>query len=94
MFTETLKLGVRIATIAIIVALLVAVFGWITVPSISTTDFSIAIGKGKAIFDYYLAGYQAWFGVGITLLSIKFVVLPILRLALIGPKIAMRINEG
>lgn len=94
MFTETLKLGIRIATIALIVALVIAVLGWITVPAISTEDFTTAIAKGKAIFDYYLTGYQAWFGVGITLLVIKFVVLPLLQLALIGPKITMRINEG
>lgn len=94
MFTDTLKLGIRIATIAVIVALVVAIFGWITVPAISTDDFTFAIAKGKAIFDYYLTGYQAWFGVGIVLLLTKFVTLPILQLALIGPKITMRINEG
>lgn len=94
MFTETLKLGIRIATIAIITALIVAVLSWVTVPAISTNDFATAIGFGKAIFDYYLAGYQPWFGVGITLLTIKFIILPVLQLALIGPKITMRVNEG
>lgn len=94
MFTDTVKLGIRIATIIIIVSLVVAVLSWITIPAISTDDFVRAIGFGKAVFDYYLTGYQAWFGVGIVLLLAKFVLLPVLNLALIGPKITMRINEG
>lgn len=94
MFTDTLKLGIRIATIAVISGLVIAVLSWITIPAVSTDDFVYAIGFGKAIFDYYLSGYQAWFGVGILLLVAKFILLPILNLALIGPKITMRINEG
>lgn len=94
MFTDTLKLGVRIATIAIITGLVIAVLSWITIPAISTNDFATAIGFGKAVFDYYLTGYQAWFGVGVLLLVAKFILLPLLNLALIGPKITMKINEG
>lgn len=94
MFDGYLKMAVRIATIAIVAGAIILVFSWITIPAISTNDFVTAIGFGKAVFSYYLTSYQGWLGVGFALLAAKFVLLPVLKLALIGPGVSFKINEG
>lgn len=93
MFHSYLKMAVRIATLALVVAAAIGILSYITIPALDFSVFSTAIGKGKAIYDYYI-GNSVWWGIALSLLGVTFIGFPALRIVLLAYGWIMKANEG
>lgn len=93
MFHSYLKMGIRIATLALVVSAAIGILSYITIPQVDFSPVSMAISKGKALYDYYI-GNSVWWNIALALLGITFIGFPALRLVLLVYGWVMKANEG
>lgn len=93
MFHSYLKMGIRVATLALVVSAAIGLLSWITIPSVDFAPFAQAISKGKAIYDYYI-GNSVWWSIALTLIGINFIGFPAFRLVMLTYSWVMKANEG
>lgn len=93
MFADYIKMAAKIAAIIAGVALIIVLLNQVTIPTFDVTLLATAVGKGKAILAYYLGDFLPLFYVGIALITLRFIFIPGLRIALIPFRIIMKSNE-
>ena len=93
MFADYIKMAAKIAAIVAGAALIIVLLSQITMPAFDVTLLTSAIGKGKAILDYYLGSASGLFYLGVGLLTIRFVFIPTLRLSLLALRVILKTND-
>lgn len=90
---DAIKIAVKAGLIGVITAAIIALFVNIQVPSYNVSLVVNAIGKGRAIVQYYAGSYIVLLDVGLWLFGLKFVAIPILKISLLAVKWVMKVNE-
>lgn len=93
MFADYIKMAAKTVALVAAVAIIVAVLLSITMPTFDPTLLTTAVGKGKAILNYYVGDFMPLFNVGLGLLGFRFIIIPGCKLALIAYRIIMKVNE-
>lgn len=91
---DFVKIAAKIALIAVVMGAGIAILGGIVIPTINVEPLAVAVGKGKAILDYYLTGgFGILFIVGMALIVLKYVLMPGLKAASIVWRWVFKVNE-
>lgn len=93
MFADYLKMAAKIAAIIAGGALIIVLIQQVSIPSFDVSLLATAVGKGKAILSYYLGDLEPLFYVAISLITLRFVFIPGLRIALIAFRVIFKVNE-
>ena len=93
MFADYIKMAAKIAAIIAGAALIIVLLNQVAIPTFDVTVLANAVGKGKAILSYYLGDFLPLFYVGISLITLRFIFIPGLRIALIAFRVIMKTNE-
>lgn len=93
MFAEYIKIAAKTVAIVAGTAIILAFLGSLDMPTFNTDLLVTAIGKGKAILEYYIGDFIPLFNIGLILLGIRFVIIPGTKLALIAYKFIVKVNE-
>lgn len=89
---DALKIAAKVALIVVITGAIIALFTGLVIPSINLVPLAEAVGKGKAIINYWLPDMYIWLTLGIAIIILEVGVLGV-RLALIAVKWIMKVNE-
>lgn len=93
MFADYIKMAAKTALIALAIAAILVVIQNIYFPTFDVTALASAVGTGKAILQYYCGDFYGLLVLGVALLGLRFVGIPLLRLALLIFKVPLKINE-
>lgn len=92
--SDAIKIAVKTALIAGVMLSAIAIINAITLPAIDFTIFRTAIGHGKAIVNYYGGTtLNVLFTIGLSLLTLKYVVGPMLAISSIAIRWIFKVNE-
>ena len=90
---DAIKIAVKSALIAVITGAIIAIFVNVQVPGYNVSLVVSAIGKGRAIVQYYAGSYITLVDIGLWLLGVRYVAIPILKISLIAVKWVLKVNE-
>lgn len=96
---DAIKIAARVAIIVAVNALVIGIFvSFIGAIGnlIGQSNINLvvqAIGKGKAFVNYYMGGYAALLTLGFSLLTLKFVAIPLVKVELMAFKWILTINK-
>lgn len=90
---DWVKMAAKVAIIAAVTAAIVALFTGVVIPELDLTTFITAIGKGKAIVNYYAGWLVPILNLGLFFLGLKYIVFPAFWLLAIGFKWVLKVNE-
>ena len=90
---DAIKIAVKSALIAVITGAIIAIFVNVQVPGYNVSLVVSAIGKGRAIVQYYAGPYITLVDIGLWLLGVRYVAIPILKISLIAVKWVLKVNE-
>lgn len=93
MFADYIKMAAKLAAIVAGAALILVLFNQVTFPNFDVTLLATAVGKGKAIMEYYLGSASSLFYLGVALLTVRFIFIPTLRISLLAFRIIMKTNQ-
>lgn len=71
MFADYVKMAAKVAVIAIVTGIIVAIFANIQIPQLDLTIFSQAVGKGKAFVSYWVPVFLPFLNFFIFLVSFE-----------------------
>lgn len=89
---DAIKLAAKIAVIAVVTGLAIALFAGVIFPEISLVPLEEAVGHGKAIIGYWFPELGVWFGFGVILLGLRLSILAF-KLGAIAFRWIMRVND-
>lgn len=92
---DLVKIGVKTALVALVVAAAVVILTSIQLPEVDLTILREVIGHGKAIVNYYGANtiLSNLLVIGFSLLFLKYVTLPILAITSLAIRWIFKVNE-
>lgn len=91
---EALKIAAKVAVIAVVTALVIGILNGVVMPAIDTTPIVNAIGVAKAVYEYYCGGIiSIIINVGIFLITLRYIVIPGIKMAFIAIKWIMSVNK-
>lgn len=90
---DAVKIAVKAALIAVITVAVFALVSNVQIPTLDVSLLATAVGKGKAIIDYYAGWLSPILIAGLFLLSFHFVLLPGFHIAMIAVRWVLKINE-
>ena len=90
---DFVKIGVKTALIAIITSAILLLFANVQVPAFNVQLVVDAIGKGKAIVNYYAGVFSPVVAAAFWLLGFYYLALPTFKIAMIATKWIMKVNE-
>ena len=93
MFADYIKMAAKIAAIVAGAALIIVLLNQVSFPNFDVTLLATAVGKGKAIMEYYLGSASSLFYLGVALLTVRFIFIPTLRISLLAFRIILKTNE-
>lgn len=93
MFMDAIKMAAKTALIALIVAAVIVLFTQVTFPSFDVSVLVTAVGKGKAILTYYCGDFLPLLVLAFGMLTIRFVGIPAVRLAVYVFRWVLKVNE-
>lgn len=90
---DAIKMAAKAALIGVITAAIIAVFVNVQVPVFNVNLVVQAIGKGRAIVQYYCGPFITLVDIGLWLLGIRYVAIPALHFGLLAVKWVLKVNE-
>lgn len=91
---DYIKMAAKLALIAGVMAGAIAILSGVVIPTIDLAPLIEAVGHGKAILNYYLTGgFGVLFTAGVSLLTIKYVVIPTFFVISIVWRWVFKVNE-
>lgn len=93
MFADIAKIALKASLVAVIVAAIIALVTYIAFPMYDEQFVREAIGHGKAILEYYIPTYAPLLTLGFAVISLKFAIIPFLRMTLMTFRWLFIINE-
>lgn len=92
MFADYVKMAAKVALIAIVTGIVVAIFANVQIPELDLTIFSQAVGKGKAFVLYWVPVFFPFLNFFIFLVGLE-IALYAGYIALIAYRWIMKVNE-
>lgn len=93
MFMDALKIAAKVAVIGLGITAIVGIATYFQFPAINVSLLADAVGRGKAILIYYAGDYLPLFDLGLVLLSVRFVVIPVVRVSITTARVILKLNE-
>lgn len=93
MFAPWIKMAARVAAMVAGVAIVVVVFNSISIPTLDLSQATTYMNVAYSIGTYYVPGFQILFNLAIALITLNIGIFAA-RLALLGVKWLLRVNEG
>lgn len=93
MFMDAIKIAVKAGLIALLVATAIVLYTQVTFPTFDLTLLIQAVGKGKAILQFYVGDFMPLLVLGFGLLTVRFIGIPAVRLAVYAFKWILKVNE-
>lgn len=90
---DAIKIAVKIGLVALITAAVLVLFTQVTFPAFDTSILVQAVGKGKAILSFYVGDFMPLLALGFGLLTVRFIGIPAVRLALLVFRWTLKVNE-
>lgn len=90
---DWVKIATKLALIAVVMAAVALLLNGIIMPQIDLEPIKQAVGHGKAIINYYTDGYAGLFLLGLSLITLRYIVFPIFMLASIAWRWIFKVNE-
>lgn len=94
MFADYIKMAAKIAALVAGATLIIVLLNQVAIPTFDVSLMATAIGKGRAILQYYFGDFLPMFYVALSLIGVRFVFIPGLRIALIAFRVIMKSNGG
>lgn len=92
MFADYVKMGAKIALIAVITAAIIAIFANVQIPNLDFTLFGQALGKGLAIVYHWVPGSNVIVPIAVSMLGIQLAIL-LFEYGMIAVRWVMKVNE-
>lgn len=90
---DFVKIAAKTALIAVITGAILLVFANVQVPVFNVQLVVNAIGKGRAIVQYYCGPFITLVDIGLWLMGIRYVAIPTLHFSLLAVKWVLKVNE-
>lgn len=90
MFADFVKFATRTAAVAVVIGAIVGVFAIIHLPSPDYTVFSDMIGRGYAILNHWVPGFQALWNVFVLVFG-SWLAIQTMRFAIYSSSIVLKI---
>lgn len=87
------KIAVKTGAILVIMAAIVLLLVGVPFPTIDVGPLIMAVGKGKAIVDYYMGDFSILLEIWMWLLTLRYIGLPAYYLAVSAIKWVIKVNE-
>lgn len=91
--TDAIKIAVKTALIVGITAGIIAIFANVQVPAFNVQLVANALGKGRAIVNYYAGVFSPLVDIAIYLLILYFITIPAFKIGSIAIKWILKVNE-
>lgn len=92
MFADYIKMGAKIALIAVITTAIIVIFATVQIPNLDFTLFSQGLGTTLAIIYHWVPAAQVLVPLAITMLGIQLAIL-LFEYAMIAVRWVMKVNE-
>ena len=92
MFADYVKMGAKIALIAVITTAIIAIFATVQIPALDFTLFSQGLSTALAIIYHWVPAAQVVVPLSITMLGIQLAIL-LFEYAMIAVRWVMKVNE-
>lgn len=92
MFADYIKMGAKVALIAVVTAAIIAIFANIQIPNLDFTLFAQALGKALAIIYHWVPGSNVIVPLAFTMMGIQLAIM-LFEYAMIAVRWVMKVNE-
>lgn len=92
MFADYVKMGAKLALIAVITAAIIAVFATVQIPTLDFTLLSQGLGTALAVIYHWVPASQVIVPLAFTMLGIQLAIL-LFEYAMIAVRWVMKVNE-
>ena len=92
MFADYVKMGAKLALIAVITAAVILIFANVQIPNLDFTLLSQGLGTALAIIYHWVPAAQVIFPLAVAMLAIQLAIL-LFEYAMIAVRWVMKVNE-
>ena len=92
MFADYIKMGAKIALIAVITAAILIIFANVQIPSLNFNLFTQGINTALAIIYHWVPAAQVIFPIAVSMLGIQLAIM-LFEYAMIAVRWVMKVNE-
>lgn len=92
MFADYVKMGAKLALIAVITAAVILIFANVQIPNLDFTLLSQGLGTALAIIYHWVPAAQVIFPLAVAMLGIQLAIL-LFEYAMIAVRWVMKVNE-
>lgn len=92
MFADYVKMGAKIALIAVITAAILAIFATVQIPNLDFSVLSNGLGTALAIVYHWVPASQVIFPIAVSMLGIQLAIM-LFEYAMIAVRWVMKVNE-
>lgn len=92
MFADYIKMGAKIALIAVITTAILVIFATVQIPNLNFTLFSQGLSTALAIIYHWVPASQVLVPLAITMLGIQLAIM-LFEYAMIAVRWVMKVNE-
>lgn len=92
MFADYIKMGAKIALIAVVTAAIIIIFATVQIPTLDFTTLSSGLGTALAIIYHWVPAARVIFPIAVTMLGVQLAIL-LFEYAAIAWRWIFKVNE-
>ena len=92
MFADYIKMGAKLALIAVITAAIILIFSTVQIPNLDFTLMNQGLGTALAVIYHWVPAAQVIFPIAVAMLGIQLAIL-LFEYAMIAVRWVMKVNE-